>query len=96
MTIKLVDPPGYFFDLFVNLPPDLDQQDDPGILKDLIHLFTKDAGELEFHLRALKNELKQDGMIWVSWPKKSSKVQTGTTEDLVREHAINNGLVDIV
>ena len=39
--------------------------------------------------------MKQDGMIWVSWPKKSAKVETDITEDVIREFALSIGLVDI-
>ena len=39
--------------------------------------------------------LKPDGMIWASWPKKSSKVITDITEDIIRNYAIQVGLVDI-
>jgi len=34
-------------------------------------------------------------MIWISWPKKSSKVITNIKEDLIRKIALDNGLVDI-
>jgi hypothetical protein len=34
-------------------------------------------------------------MIWVSWPKKASKVRTDVTEDVVRDVALRNGLVDV-
>ena len=46
-------------------------------------------------LRVCLARLKPDGMIWVSWPKKSSKVPTDITEDTVREIALPLGLVDI-
>ena len=36
-----------------------------------------------------------DAMVWVSWPKKSSKVPTDVTEDVIREVALPLGLVDI-
>jgi len=38
---------------------------------------------------------RQDGMIWVSWPKKSSTVETDVTEDSIRERALPLGLVDV-
>ena len=41
------------------------------------------------------NLLKPDGTIWVSWPKKASKVETDITEDTIRELALPLGLVDI-
>ena len=34
-------------------------------------------------------------MIWVSWPKKSAKVDTDITEDVVRDLALSSGLVDV-
>lgn len=39
--------------------------------------------------------IKPDGMIWISWPKKSSKVQTSITEDVLREILLPTGLVDV-
>jgi hypothetical protein len=43
----------------------------------------------------LKNEIVPNGMIWISWPKKSSKIRTDVTEDVIRHLALTNGLVDI-
>jgi hypothetical protein len=43
----------------------------------------------------LKKEIVPNGMIWISWPKKSSKVITDITEDLIRQLALANGLVDV-
>ncbi len=39
--------------------------------------------------------IKQDGMIWISWPKKASKVETDITEDVIREIVLPLGLVDV-
>ncbi|MBL0053679.1 MAG: DUF3052 family protein [Bacteroidetes bacterium] len=44
---------------------------------------------------AVKKEMKQNGMIWISWPKKSSKVETDIDENVIRNFALQNGLVDI-
>ena len=93
--IKLINQPGYYFDLFAELPEDIDIQNAPNIKKDFIHFFTKDAKELESNLKELKKEIKQNGMIWISWPKKASKVATDVTEDVVRDLALLIGLVDI-
>ena len=62
---------------------------------DLIHLFEKQADSLEKHMPRLKFLLQPAGMVWVSWPKKASKVPTTVTEDVVRRLALQNGLVDI-
>jgi hypothetical protein len=62
---------------------------------DIIHLFTKSKAELAKLLKALLPVIKPAGMIWVSWPKKSSKVETEITEDTLRELAYPLGLVDL-
>jgi hypothetical protein len=62
---------------------------------DLIHLFTKSAAEMDAKLRAWRRAMKPDGTIWISWPKKASKVPTDITEDVIREIALLMGLVDV-
>ncbi len=67
----------------------------PGRETDVIHLFTTSAGELKTALERLLPHLYRDGMIWVSWPKKSSGVVSDVTEDTVRAIALPLGLVDV-
>ena len=62
---------------------------------DCIHFFTKQISEYKTILPTLIPYLKGNGMIWVSWPKKSSKVSTDLNENLIREFALELGLVDI-
>lgn len=62
---------------------------------DMVQFFTTSKRELESGLKQQIKKIKQDGMIWVSWPKKSSKVATDITEDVVRDIALPMGLVDI-
>lgn len=62
---------------------------------DLVHAFTKARGEVETHLAAVQTAIKPDGTIWVSWPKKASKVPTDVTENVVREEALKLDLVDV-
>ena len=62
---------------------------------DLIHFFTLEKKELQKHLKLQLTKIKQDGAIWVSWPKKASKIETDITEDVVREVALPMGLVDV-
>jgi hypothetical protein len=62
---------------------------------DVVHAFTRLRAEVEGALSALQGAIKPDGMIWVSWPKKSSKVQTDVTENIVRETALRLDLVDV-
>ncbi len=62
---------------------------------DTLHIFTEDADALEGFLSLGRHEIAQDGQIWVSWPKKASKVPTDITEDVIRTLALPLGLVDI-
>ena len=62
---------------------------------DLIHGFTASRKVLELAARPLMDLITRDGTIWISWPKKASKVPTDITEDVIREVALPIGLVDV-
>jgi len=62
---------------------------------DLVHIFTRSADELNAKLHKLRDRIRDDAVVWVSWPKKSSKVPTDITEDTIREIALPLGFVDI-
>jgi hypothetical protein len=62
---------------------------------DCIHAFTRRRAEIETHLGDLQDAIKADGMIWVSWPKKASKMPTDVTEDIIRAEALKRDLVDV-
>ncbi len=59
------------------------------------HIFTTERAEMERLLRDLRSGMAQDGFVWMSWPKKASKVPTDITEDVIRAVALPMGLVDI-
>lgn len=61
---------------------------------DAAHVFVTERTELETLLASLRHQVTPDGQIWVSWPKKASKVPTDITEDTVREVCLPLGLVD--
>lgn len=62
---------------------------------DFIHLFVKEKKVYEKEVLRCRKSIKQDGMIWVSWPKKSSGVTTDLSEDVIRDFALKHSLVDI-
>lgn len=62
---------------------------------DLIHGFTKERATLEKNARPLMDHIARDGTIWISWPKKASKVPTDITEDVIRDVVLPIGLVDV-
>jgi hypothetical protein len=61
----------------------------------LVHLFTSRKNELTRALQSYRAKLDPAAVVWISWPKKSSKVPTDITEDTVREVALPLGFVDI-
>lgn len=61
----------------------------------LVHVFATQRSALARLLPTLRKKLSTDAAIWVSWPKKSSRVPTDITEDTIREIALPLGFVDI-
>jgi hypothetical protein len=62
---------------------------------EFVHLFTTSASELKAKLKSYRTKIAPAGMIWISWPKKSSGVKSDITEDTIRDLALPLGLVDI-
>ena len=88
-------PKGYVHSLA--LPSDISVKwaERPKERMSFVHLFTLSKSELKTKLQRFRKLIAPDGVIWVSWPKKSSGVETDITEDVVREVALPIGLVDI-
>jgi hypothetical protein len=66
-----------------------------GATADLVHVFEVKRESLARFLVAARRKLRPEASVWVSWPKKSSRVPTTITEDTVRELALPLGFVDI-
>jgi hypothetical protein len=62
---------------------------------DAAHAFVTERADLKARLKQSLPLLDPAGMIWVSWPKKASKVPTDITEDVIRDVALPVGLVDV-
>jgi hypothetical protein len=62
---------------------------------DIVHLFCTEAAKLKTELASLRKGLRSNAVLWVSWPKKASKVATDLNENLIRELALPLGFVDI-
>jgi hypothetical protein len=62
---------------------------------DMVHLFATSSGALAGKLRDFRDSIAPDGMIWVSWPKKSSGIASDLSDIVVRNTALPLGLVDI-
>ena len=93
--IRMIDAPEYYMELFADLPPTAQFVKETKNKKNLIHYFTNEAAKMKKELPLLKRELRPDGILWVSWYKKSAKLPTDLTEDIIRETALKAGLVDV-
>ena len=75
--------------------PPIERLDLPEPPLEYAHIFVTSFAVLDCELRMLLPLLDPTGMIWVSWPKKTAKVATDITEDVIRAIALPLHLVDI-
>lgn len=62
---------------------------------DIVHPFVAKRAELASELKVLRTAIRPDAAVWISWPKKASKVPTDITEDTIRDVALPLGFVDV-
>lgn len=97
LRICVYNPPENYISLFKDSPDGINIQnlhtEDNEI--DIIHFFTKSKTNLISSFSKLASQITKDGVIWISWPKKSSKVPTDLDGNLVRSIGLSLGLVDI-
>lgn len=62
---------------------------------DFIQFFATGSKKLQSAFPNLKRALSQNGILWISWPKGSSKGKTDLNGNIVREIGLGNGLVDV-
>ena len=73
----------------------LDHLAAPAAPIDAAHVFVTGRAALEDAIGRLLPLLDPAGFLWVSWPKKASRVPTDISEDVIREIALPTGLVDV-
>ena len=92
--------------VLVNAPPGIEQwlaplpaastlTGKPAASNKLLLLFCKDCATMKKALPIMSNKLHADGSLWISWPKKTSKLFVDLTEDGIRAIALPTGLVDV-
>jgi hypothetical protein len=64
-------------------------------LTDIVHVFSYGKAHLKKELETLRSSINPSGVVWVSWPKKASRVLTDITDNTIRELALPLGFVDI-
>jgi hypothetical protein len=93
--VSLVEAPA---DVRAELKPSLagcQTANDGKVPIDFAMLFTKSSLHLNKEFKRIAKQLAPAGMLWVSWPKKSSGVATDLDENVVREIGLAAGLVDV-
>jgi hypothetical protein len=94
MRVLDLDAPAHFRALLTGAPPDLVWL--PRLAGfDFAIAFATSGSALRSSLAKLEPKLAQDGMIWVSWPKKAAGVKTDLDENVVRNMGLDIGLVDV-
>ncbi len=63
--------------------------------RDVVHAFFTGTGALAVALPGLRQAMRQDGMLWISWPKKAARMASDLGEDAIRAIALPTGLVDV-
>jgi hypothetical protein len=87
-------PPGYGAWL-APLPPGVVFEQRLSKLTDVVHTFCDRRAQLSQELRRLRKAIRCDAAVWISWPKKASRLPTDITEDTIRELALPLGFVDV-
>ncbi|NJM24341.1 MAG: DUF3052 domain-containing protein [Bacteroidia bacterium] len=94
-SIYLLNMPDTYLDWVSPLPEGLKLTTRLSNEVDFIHLFVKDQKTFKAEFVKSKEYLKKDGMMWISWPKKASKVPTDLDENFIRDFGLKQKLVDV-
>jgi hypothetical protein len=94
-SLYIMNPPDQYFDWLHPLPQKTDVREKLSGSLDFIHLFVKDRKAFQQAFVKAKTHLKDKGMMWISWPKKSSKIATDLDENVIRDFGLTEGLVDV-
>ena len=93
--VALVNAPKDFESELGELPDNVEFIKRPTKSLDIILFFVLSERALTRDFAKLATKLKANGMMWISWPKKSSGVSTDLSEQRVREIGLEAGLVDV-
>ena len=95
MKILFLDAPDDYIQLIPDLPPGCSVAYGEGRDMDLVHLFARNISDLENKILKAKESIHKNGILWISWAKKSSALYSDLDGNTVREMGLSTGLVDI-
>jgi len=93
--IHALNAPSDYRKLLEPLPSEVRFESDANAATDIVHVFETRRDHLANTLAGLRQQLSAEAAIWVSWPKKSSRVVTTITEDTIRTLVLPLGFVDV-
>jgi hypothetical protein len=94
-NVVTINAPAAYAKLLAPLPEEVSFTPKANAGVGFVHVFISERKALEKELKRLRKLIADNGILWVSWPKKSSGVATDVTEDVIREVALPLGFVDI-
>jgi hypothetical protein len=90
--VLVLNAPAGFRDRLEPLPEGAELRSEPGEGYDVVHLFVSDSAELDRHAPAALGSAREGATLWISYPKRSSKVDTDLTRDVGWETVKGAGL----
>jgi hypothetical protein len=95
MKVAALSAPAGYRKLLAPLPAAVSFTDKANSGANFVHLFVTERRTLEKELKRLRAILDDAGVLWISWPKKASRVTTDITEDVIRDVCLPLGFVDV-
>jgi hypothetical protein len=93
--LAILNPPDGYEKTLGALPGGVQHLKQLGSRMDFLQFFTQSRSELARSFPKLREALAYDGALWISWPKKTSGVESDLSENIIREIGLQNGLVDV-
>jgi hypothetical protein len=93
--VLLIDAPKDYLQIVAPTPTGVQFINKPNRNVAIAHVFVSRRSAMSKHLSHLRQSLDVHASVWVSWPKKISRVPTDLTEDIIRQVALPLGFVDI-
>lgn len=86
--VKTANAPRRYREMLTPLPEDVKISSRLRGQVDVWHVFSTSRADLERRLPRCMDDIRQNGMIWASWPKRASGIPSDVSEDVVRELAL--------
>lgn len=94
-TIRVVNPPSYYFSLLQLQQSKLDLVQDATRSVDFLHVFEVERSQLQQSIPLYLAQLSHRGLFWLSWPKRLSGIPTDIDKSWIRAMAAHHQLTDV-